>query len=83
MQWVSHSDHPNSVLTAGGCGHPPWHSGALRGGLGALRAFQRQTGRGSCSLLVPGSGCEGMWGMGQPFKHWRDESKQPVSGCRV
>lgn len=27
-------------------------------------------------LLVPGSGCEGMWGMGQPVHYSRDESRQ-------
>ena len=81
MQWVSHSDHPNSVLTAGGCGRPPWHSGVLTGGLGAPRTFQGRQKRQR--LPVPGSGCEGMWGMGQPVKHSRDESKQPVSGSRV
>lgn len=34
-------------------------------------------------LPVPGSGCEGMWGMGQPVRCSRDESRQQFCTVKV
>lgn len=34
-------------------------------------------------LLVPGSGCEGMWGMGQPVHYSGDESRQQFCTVKV
>lgn len=68
------------------CRHPLWHCGALRWSreLPTLKWVERTAPPELLARLpVPGSGCEGMRGMGQPVHSCRDESRQQFYTVKV